>query len=149
MSSSVIFQFWLQIKDKSQTILKTGQSRNSPISTLNSPRPAFSFCRQTLGVVKKTSPHQLSHCQFPDKGKVGPVQSVSDLTFPLLEQLLGESLKWTVRFWRLQTENEVASAQHNSVFLRDLLSCFLVFFKFQQQIVLTQNKFTLSEQMLK
>lgn len=35
------------------------------------------------------------------------------LTFPVLEQLPGESLKWTVRFWRLQSENEVVL--HNTM----------------------------------
>lgn len=38
--------------------------------------PPFLFCRQTLGVVKKTSLRQLSRCQFPDEGKLGPLQSV-------------------------------------------------------------------------
>lgn len=67
-----------QITDRSEP----GQSRDPPISTLTWPRPAFSFLRQTLGVVKKTSLHQLSHCQFPDEGKRGPLQCVSDPDLP-------------------------------------------------------------------
>lgn len=59
-----------------------GQSRDPPISTLTWPRPALSFLRPTLGVVKKTSLHQLSHCQLPDEGKRGPLQRVSHPDLP-------------------------------------------------------------------
>lgn len=59
-----------------RTILSWPKSKFAHLDCDLAPNPPFLFCRQTLGVVKKTSLRQLSHCQFPDEGKLGPLHSV-------------------------------------------------------------------------
>ena len=59
-------------------------NHNSPSSTATSSQPNVPpLTWQTQGVVKKTSFHELSHCQFPDKGiPVSPAERLQ--TWPSL-----------------------------------------------------------------
>lgn len=78
------------------------------------PDPPFLFSRQTLGVVKKTSLHQLSHCQFPDQGKLGPLQSVSDPDLPCVETTPGRVPEVGCEILKITNWKWSCSAQHNS-----------------------------------